>query len=292
MKICLKCNQRFDLDNWSCPQCEKSPEWYNGFLSFAPELSETNNYFDLTHFAHLANLETNYFWFRARNQLIIWALKRHFPNAKNFFEIGCGTGFVLSGLRQKFPMLHLVGSEAFSEGLTFAQKRLPTVTFLQMDARWMPFECEFDVIGAFDVLEHIEEDQVVLEQMFQTAKPGGGIILTVPQHQFLWSVVDEYSFHKRRYSRRELMRKVKQVGFEVKLVTSFVTFLLPLMLTSRLKRDRTRDNFDLLAEYKIGSCLNQLLEKILGLERIFIKLGASLPLGGSLLMVAKRPELG
>jgi SAM-dependent methyltransferase len=55
----------------------------------------------------------------------------------------------------------------------------------QMDARKIPFESEFDVIGAFDVLEHIEEDEKALAQIFHAVLPGGGLILTVPQHRFL-----------------------------------------------------------------------------------------------------------
>ena len=77
-----------------------------------------------------------------------------------------------------------------------------------MDARRIPYEAEFDVIGAFDVIEHIYEDAAVLQQMHRAVRPGGGIIVTVPQHRFLWSKQDEFSCHFRRYTRGELMSKV------------------------------------------------------------------------------------
>ena len=64
-----------------------------------------------------------------------------------------------------------------------------------MDARRIPFEDEFDVIGAFDVLEHIKEDEQVLVQMHRAVKSGGGIMLTVPQHMFLWSEQDVQAHH-------------------------------------------------------------------------------------------------
>ena len=147
---------------------------------------------------------------------------------------------------------------------------------------------KFDVIGAFDVLEHIAEDDVVLQQMFQAVKPGGGLILTVPQHRFLWSIVDEYSFHKRRYGKTELINKVEYAGFQVMYSTSFVSFLLPLMLLSRMKRHVSTEKFDPLAELRIGRAANRVLEKILAVERRCIKLGVSLPAGGSLLVIAKR----
>ena len=220
--------------------------------------------------------------------MLVWALRKFFPDAQSFFEIGCGTGYVLSGIREGFPGLRLCGSDIFSSGLSFAQQRLPGVLLFQMDARRIPFEREFDVVGAFDVLEHIEEDVVVLQQMFQTARPGGGVILTVPQHPFLWSVVDERSFHKRRYTRGELAEKVKKAGFRVVHVTSFVSFLLPLMLISRIQRERSRKEFDPSAETRIGGGANTVLEKILTVERACITRGFSFSAGGSLLMIAKR----
>ena len=103
----------------------------------------------------------------------------------------------------------------FLEGIDFANARVPDADLFQMDARQIPFREEFDVIGAFDVFEHIDQDQTVLEQMHAAVKPGGGIIVTVPQHRWLWSMVDEYSFHRRRYRRMELLQKVKAAGFEV-----------------------------------------------------------------------------
>ena len=51
---------------------------------------------------------------------------------------------------------------------------MPEARFFQMDARNIPFENEFDVIGVFDVLEHIEEDEIVFSQIFRAVKSGGG----------------------------------------------------------------------------------------------------------------------
>jgi SAM-dependent methyltransferase len=176
----------------------------------------------------------------------------------------------------------------FTQGLTFAEKRVPGVSLFQMDARQIPFEEEFDVIGAFDVLEHIEEDEGVLHQLRQATKAGGGIILTVPQHRFLWSRIDEYSFHKRRYRRKELVEKVVRAGFEIRRVTSFVSFLLPVMLLSRLRQHGLRGRFDPLAEYRLSHFADTGLEKIMDMERGLIERGVSFPVGGSLLVLAGR----
>ena len=244
--------------------------------------------FSPDYFAEVFQLESGNYWFRSRNRLLTWALGCYFPKASRLLEIGCGTGFVLSGFQQAFPHLELFGSELFSEGLDFACQRLPGVSLLQMDARSIPYDREFDVIGAFDVLEHIDDDELVVEQMFRATKPGGGVILTVPQHQFLWSIVDEHAFHKRRYARRDLVGKMDRAGFRVIRSTSFVSALLPLMLLSRRRRHMTRAKYDPLAEYNINKTLNSALEKVLDMERFAIEKGASFPAGGSLLLVARR----
>ncbi len=194
----------------------------------------------------------------------------------------------MSGIRKEFQNLHLYGSDIFANGLSYEEKRLSDVLLFQMDARRIPFEKEFDVLGAFDVLEHIDEDAIVLQQMFRAIKSGGGMLITVPQHRFLWSKVDKYSFHKRRYTKKELIKKVKNAGFQIVFITSFVSFLLPLMFLSRMRRELSADKFDLLAELKIGYTKNRALENVLTTERIFIKHGFSFPAGGSLLIIAKR----
>jgi SAM-dependent methyltransferase len=288
MKLCLACGQRFEAEDWRCPNCGQAPDSRHGCLSFAPDLVEGSDGFDAEYFAPLAQLEARHFWFRSRNRLLIWVLGHYFSHAHSMLEIGCGTGFVLAGIQREFPDLVLSGSEIFGEGLSYAKKRLPGVTLLQMDARSIPFEGEFDVIGAFDVLEHIEDDETVLVQMYRATKAGGGIMLTVPQHRFLWSVVDEHSFHWRRYSRRELVTKVERAGFEVVRTTSFVSFLLPLMMLSRVRRRKAEPDFDPVAELEVSPILNGPLEGVLGLERALIRKGFSLPAGGSLLLVAKR----
>ncbi len=286
MKICLICENRHNREDWRCPECHSKPARHLGFLSFAPEISADKVGFKADYFSQLAEMEEKNFWFRTRNHLLTWAMQTHFPGAQSFLEIGCGTGFVLQGLRSAFPGLKLAGSEVLFEGLPFTSQRIPDATLFQMDARRIPFENEFDVIGAFDVLEHIQEDEIVLQQMHQAVKPGGGIMITVPQHQWLWSEMDRVSSHFRRYVRTELRQKVQTVGFRVVGGTSFVSLLLPLMIGARLAK--RREVTDDMSELRIGRMLNGCLEKILGLERWLIRAGISFPVGGSLLAIAQK----
>jgi SAM-dependent methyltransferase len=247
-----------------------------------------NGGFSPDYFSELAKIEDENWWFRSRRSLIVWALRRFFPKIGSFLEVGCGTGFIISGIQNAFPTLSLSGSDVFGEGLAYAGRRLPHASLFWMDALRIPFDEEFDVIGAFDLLEHIDNDEEVLFQMFKAAKQGGGIIVTVPQHPFLWTKQDKYSFHKRRYTRERLIEKVKRVGFQEKWSTSFVSLLLPLMFLARVGRDRKGGKFDAFEEFRTGSSLNQVLLKIMSAEVFVIRKGISLPVGGSLLLVAEK----
>ena len=252
MKICIACDAKFNSSEWRCPVCGFTPHVQEGYLCFSPELARINDGFRAESFRDLFVLEDQNFWFTSRNRLIVWNLQRYFPQARNFLEIGCGTGYVLSGIQKFYRNLTLSGSEIFVNGLEFTSQRLNNVELFQMDARKIPFDSEFDVIGAFDVIEHIPEDELVLSEAFRSLNQGGGIIITVPQHPFMWSITDELACHVRRYTAEELRTKVERAGFQVERMTSFVSLLFPLMFMSRLRSRTQKDKFDPGGELKVN----------------------------------------
>ena len=254
-------------------------------------------FFESDAFAQLATQEDGHFWFEERNLLLEWCLRRFLPECRSFCEIGCGTGFVSRHLESAFPEIEFVGAEFFTEALQFATRRAKRCRFLQTDARFLPFQSVFDGIGAFDVLEHIDEDEQVLQQFHRALRPAGGLILTVPQHRFLWSSTDEQAHHKRRYSRGELLSKVTRAGFRPVLCTSFVTSLLPFMLASRWlnARDAAKATSDPAPvsnrEFDLPPLINRAFRAALAAERLMIRGGIRFPAGGSLVLVAiKQPE--
>jgi SAM-dependent methyltransferase len=289
LRLCPGCGSVLVAAGWNCDKCAYQAPQRDGFVALAPALADQAEGFDPALFAELASLEAGNFWFRARNRLIVWALQRYAAGFDSLLEVGCGTGYVLQGIAAAFPQARLVASEAETEGLRYAAQRVPGAEFLQMDARQMPYEQEFDVVGAFDVIEHIGEDETVLAQMRRALRPGGSLLLTVPQHPFLWSEYDVRAHHVRRYTAAELRQKLGRAGFSVVKMTSFVSVLLPLMMLSRLTRRTAAAGYDPLAELRIGRVTNAVLEGALDAERLLIRAGLPLPCGGSLLAVAKVP---
>lgn len=270
----------------------KSFEIIEGFKCYAPELARKNEGFPPDMFDLLAQLEENNFWFKARNKILVSLFKKFVGenNPKKVLEIGCGNGFVLKALYSlNYP---LIGSEIYLDGLKNVRKRLPDVELVQLDALNMPFFEELDAIGAFDVIEHIEEDVAVMKNVFQALKPKGYFFITVPQYQWMWSYLDDYAKHKRRYTSKELKSKLQSVGFEVVFLSSFVTILFPFVVISRMmKKNKPLEQVtmdDVIQEFKIPDWMNTLFYKLMLLETWFIKRGFQLPFGNSIVVVARK----
>jgi len=238
-------------------------------------------------FRYLAEAESKHWWFCSRNRIIFWILRARARGITNFLEVGCGTGFVISSIATAFPELELEASEYFEEGLVFARQRQPQCRFRQLDATAMAEQDAYDCIGSFDVIEHIDADETVLSNFHRALRPGGFLLLTVPQHPWLWSAADDYAHHKRRYTVQELRRKVLHAGFRIEYCTSFVSLLLPLMALQRLSTRSQNYNPD--DEFKISPLLNAALYLVMQLELILLRLGLRFPAGGSLLLLARKP---
>lgn len=251
-------------------------------------MSDIRSPFPPSYFAQLAEIESTHWWFQARNRILMWTLRQKAGSFHTFLEVGCGTGYVLENIRRNFPNSQLFGAEYFEEGLSFARSRIPSANFRQLDVTSMTEENVYDAIGAFDVIEHIEDDKKSLFNLARALKPTGKLIITVPQHQWLWSVTDEAACHVRRYSSTELVNKLRDVGLKVEYKSSFVSLLMPLMLVSRLGSKKLR--VDPMRELKVPRIQNYALATVMRVETYLLKIGLKFPFGGSLLVVASRDE--
>lgn len=288
MWICSHCGRRTPIDSsWRCSSCGRTTDMIDGFPAFELPLARKGRGFPPESFALLAGVEAKNFWFRYRNRLIVWALRHEKIRPARLLEIGCGTGFVLRRLSAEWPEAEVFGSDVFTSSLSFASARVPHASLLQMDATKPVFEDAFDVVAACDVIEHIDRDDLVLSSMRQALRSGGTLLVTVPQHRHLWSSIDEASRHERRYDRDELVRRVEAAGFRVTLVRSFMSLLYPVMRLSR-KMSPPVAEMDPLREFRIGRVGNTLLGGIMHIEQMLIRAGADFPVGGSLLLVARR----
>ena len=115
----------------------------------------------------------DHFWFRSRNKLVIWVLDTYCQDASSLLDVGCGTGFVLQAIRDWSPEIELLGSDLSAEALEIARELVPTATFIQRDAQHLEPGKEFDVVCAFDVLEHLDDDEGALVRIAAASRLGG-----------------------------------------------------------------------------------------------------------------------
>lgn len=254
-----------------------------------------NEGIDLENFAQLAEVEERSFWFKSRNELIRWLVQRYARDAGRVLELGCGTGYTLTALRQALPTAKIAGSELHSRGLVAARARHgDDAELLQLDARHCHLVGILDLVCAFDVLEHIPDDEAVLAEIRRTLKPGGLLIATVPQHRWMWSRADDVALHQRRYRRGELAGKARDAGLQPIYTSSFTVLSFPIMVASRLierMRPRKLSLAELTArQFHISPLSNRVLLWLAQLEQAMRSMAIPLPFGGSQILVARRPS--
>ena len=264
-----------------------------------PALPGSSSY-DPDYFAPLFAAEDRHFWFRARNRVISTLVEkelRRLPAGYRVLEVGCGTGNVLRQLERICSNGQVIGMDLFFEGLEFARQRVG-LGLVQGDMQAPPFGEKFNLVGLFDVLEHLPDDLGVLNDLNSMLLPGGALLLTVPAFPSLWSYFDEASHHVRRYQSGELQTRLEQAGFRVETLSYYMMSIFPLVWMQRKlapggSPGKTLEEKDVhdrsVDELRIVPVANQALVAILGLEARWLKDGRRLPFGTSLLALARKP---
>ncbi|MEW5833256.1 MAG: class I SAM-dependent methyltransferase [Campylobacterota bacterium] len=237
---------------------------------------------------NLYQAEEYHFWFIARKEFIFSQIKNIIEMTSNIIEIGAGTGNV-SRYLQSHGCQNLCVGELHLNGLKYA-KSYGIETCYQFDLLKSPFQEEFDGVCMFDVLEHIENNTLALQNVHTMLKSNGKIILTVPAHMWLWNRDDAIAGHKTRYTKKRLNKILEEAGFEIIISRYFFIFIVPLLWLRRLlNRDHHKQVIK--EEYTQKISINPIINTILlFITRIENKLNNFLPnmFGGSLLIIARK----
>lgn len=229
--------------------------------------------------------EKTYWWHVSKRRLVQRAINKvtSTPGSK-LLDAGCGTGAMLEEVTSRFGSVY--GADGSPESLKFCKKRgLTNIKLVDFEQK-LPYQANyFDAIVCLDVLEHISNDNKLLQNFYRILRPGGRLYLTVPAYQFLWSYWDEVLGHQRRYRKSALKRLIKKNRLEVIQSSYFYSFLIPAVLVFRsLKSFLKNRNSDFIV---IPSILNQLLLGLSFLERILMR-AITLPIGLSIFLVAEK----
>ena len=80
---------------------------------------------------------------------------------------------------------------------------------------------DFDCVLACEVMEHIDDDEGFASRLFNSLKPGGQVIVSVPAKAKYWTVHDELVGHLRRYEKADLETLFREAGFTDTTVTAY-----------------------------------------------------------------------
>lgn len=166
-------------------------------------------------------VEEKSYWFQHRNRCLLAVLDRYHSGGE-FYDIGGGNGFVAKAVQDSGRETVLV--EPGAGALNAKSRGIRNIIQGTLeDTRFRGGSLQ--AAGAFDVLEHIEDDLEFLRHVANLLKPDGLFYCTVPALSALWSEEDEYAGHFRRYSRTSLSRTMREAGMEVLYLTYLFSWL-------------------------------------------------------------------
>ncbi len=197
-----------------------------------------------------AEREETYWWWVAKNRIILSLIARysppshptsHIPHPTSCLalDIGCGAGGVLAKLSQPPFNFDALGIDMSPIAREYCHKRALTAVDGSLPNA-LPPEIKpnsYDVIVMSEVIEHVPEDRASVHAVAKLLKPGGLLICTVPAHMWLWSSHDDFNFHQRRYTRArfgELFRDIPGVRLEQLVLSYYQAASLPLVVAARL----------------------------------------------------------
>jgi SAM-dependent methyltransferase len=235
-------------------------------------------------------IEHSYWWFVGKQFLVRSILERtslNDPHKDMILDIGCGTGTVLK-LLEEFGIA--CGVELSAHAIQFLKKRGLNLLVRSDVSRSLPFKDNvFSVITCLDVLEHLDDDFMLLKEMVRVCRPGGHVILTVPALDVLWSPHDAALHHKRRYTKSQLLGKILSLHATVTKKTYYNTvLLLPILAVRKLKpflsgKQKVQSDFFM----SLPRWMNTFLTFVFVTEIRLLK-RLNFPLGVSLLLVLEK----
>ena len=223
--------------------------------------------------------QPEYWWYRARSELLRTVLEPRIGTPERVLDVGSADGPSVAWMQTRGHRIALdVDLEALAPGDVCGS------------ALALPFADEsFDVVAAFDVVEHCEPEAVALAELTRVLRPGGRMFLAVPAYQWAWTHFDTDAGHYRRYTRKRLAAAVAAAGIEVERTTYVFAGTLPMFAAERMVRKLRRAGAE--PDTTLPTVAPVLERVLMGLCRWDIRVlrRRNLPFGSSVVLIGTKP---
>jgi SAM-dependent methyltransferase len=224
--------------------------------------------------------QRGYWWYRARTQLLEVALGEHLGSPKRLLDVGSADGPSVEWMRGGHTRYTI---DVDPRGLKAGEGVCASALALPFADR------TFDVVGAFDVLEHCQPEGTAVDELARVLRPGGRLLMSVPAYSWAWTDHDVQAGHYRRYTRPRLVEAIERGGLVVERATYGFSAVFPFFAVERVvRRLRSRAPAD---DKKLPTVSPVMDRVLMGLTSVETKVLRShdLPFGSSVFLAAAKP---
>lgn len=240
-------------------------------------------------YAEYSQVEDTHWWFRGRRQIFARLLAPFVVEPLRILDIGFGTGAMLEFLESYGSV---IGMDMSIDAIRFARTRVSCPMFLGSITHVPIANAAVDLVTAFDIVEHVENDAAAFVELARVCRPGGHVLVTVPAFQFLWGNQDIVSQHRRRYTLPQLGARMRAAGLVPRRLSYFNAILFPAVAAIRMARrlrgapsaETVKSDFTMTRP----GFVNDALTRIFAAEGRWLARWR-LPVGVSLVGIAERP---
>lgn len=227
--------------------------------------------------------EENHWWFKGMRKILFSILNKHIKEKNlKILDAGCGTGMLMLELKRYG---NVTGIDMSDEAIGYCKKR--GLNNIKKDSiENLSFkENTFDLVTSIDVIYHkeVKSDSKALQEINRVLKKNGLAVIQVAAYNFMFSNHDRFVHTERRYTKKELVKKLEQAGFKIEKITYINSILFPIALIKRML-DKKNPESELKVMPKL---INSMLTNILYFEAKLIRL-INLPFGLSIICLARK----